>query len=181
MPRPRPPPEDWAPGCWPPAPRKAVKRNATIELRIAARTRFRTSTLLDSNSMGPAPACSAVARYIVAASEGGLAPGRFGLARRGEQTLTGCGERHDARVTDERPILRLRSFDDHFVADVQRVAGPALPHQAVRAPHLHAPVHDLAVRARHVHVEVGVRVRPFDLGHDALEVQHLVGVELGRE
>src|SRR5262249_3618238 len=51
---------------------------------------------------------------------------RVVLARRREQPLAGRREDHDARVADVRSVLGLAAFDGHDIADLQRVARPAL-------------------------------------------------------
>src|SRR5438128_16434 len=91
-------------------------------------------------------------------------------ARAGEQPLAGRRENDDLPVADERAVLRLAALDGDGVADLQRVAGPAEARERVRAADLDAPVRDLAGRVGHVDVEVGVRVRPLDLGDHTLQV-----------
>src|SRR2546428_3031124 len=100
------------------------------------------------------------------------------LARRREQPLAGRGEDDHPRVADVRSVFGLAALDGHDVADLERVARPALAHEAVGAAHLHAPVDDLAVRIGDVHIEVRMWVRPLDLGDGALHVHRLVRVKL---
>src|SRR3989442_11409578 len=140
-----------------PTPKNAVNGIAMIALSSAPRSRFRT---LNSAS-------------VIA---GGIA-----LTRRGKEPLAG-GRQHDrSHVPGARAVLGLTAFDGHDVADLGRVARPALTHQAVGAAHLHAPVHDLAVRFGHVHIEIRVRVLPLDLGDHAFQIERLLRVELRRK
>src|SRR5947209_6042157 len=143
-----------------PAPMNAVKKIAASALSSAPRSRFRTATSCAS-------ALLLLLRGIV-------------LARCGEQPLSACRQDDDARVADVRAVLRLAALDRYLVANLERVAGPALAHQAVGAPHLHAPVHDV-VPFGDIQIEVGVRVHPLNLGDDTFEVHRSVRVEFRRE
>ena len=79
-------------------------------------------------------------------------------------------------VADIAAVFRVIAFDRNDVADLHRVASPAVTHEQVRARELHAPVHDLARIVLDIDVEPGVRVLPLDARDGARQR----GREIGR-
>src|SRR5687768_8017872 len=71
--------------------------------------------------------------------------GRVHVERRPSKHLAAVGQVHGTRVSDALLILRQEAIDRDDVAGAQRVARPALPHQAIRRAELEVPIDDLAV------------------------------------
>jgi len=86
-------------------------------------------------------------------------------------------------VTAVVTAAREHSYDvllltkDEGTAGLQRVALPTAAHQSVRARQLEVPVHDFAFVVFHVDIEPGVWAFPFELGHDAFDLELRAQVE----
>src|SRR5690349_24532746 len=88
---------------------------------------------------------------------------RTGFAsRRSREHAFAGGERDVARVGHLRAVLRRRSTDGNLVANLQRVARPALADEDVRARELEIPLRDGSIRFLYVDIKTGVRIRPLD-------------------
>jgi hypothetical protein len=98
-----------------------------------------------------------------------------------EEELASVRERDVAAVGAQRAVLRLVAVDDDVRARKHRILGDAAAQQHVGAAGLDHPRDDLAVGARDVHVDPGVRVDELDAPHHPFEVHRLVGVELRGE
>src|SRR5436190_21892499 len=103
------------------------------------------------------------------------------LAGSGTQLDTRRRHNDAASVHLQCAVLCLAAVDFDFIADLQRLAGPALPLKKVRRSHLEAPVLDHALFVLHIDVDPDVGIGPVDLRNKALELNRLIGIELGRE
>src|SRR6185312_16944444 len=81
-----------------------------------------------------------------------------------------AGESHRAGMCEVRTIARKIPGYRNHVAFLERVTGPAMLHQRVRAAQFELPSNAFPARFDHVQEEVGMRVQPLDLRYGPFEI-----------
>src|SRR5580700_11056235 len=99
------------------------------------------------------------------------------VVRRSDEHLAAIGQHHFPRRCHVGPIPCPIPDYRHPIADLQRILAPALARQRVWTGCLARPVRCLAVRA-HIHVQIDMRIHPFDLAYSALQRDPFAEVEL---
>src|SRR5580704_10829520 len=100
---------------------------------------------------------------------------------RREQLLASAGQGDNFSVCDVAPVLGAKGFDANDVPDFQRIPGPAIPQELVRAIHFEAPIRHSPVIVFDVQIKPGVGIGPLEFRDRPRDLHRLRGVEFSRK